>query len=104
MPADFRTIATIGRDMQAVQGIPLGRLSALEARIALIEQGGQLPQTATGTVNGVNQVFTFATAPAIIIVDQVKTLQKTSSDGTVNWTGTTTVTLSVAPTFDIFGI
>lgn len=62
-------------------------------------------QQPTGTVNGSNQVFVWATAPKVIIVDQGRPMQKVSSDGTVNWTivGTTT-TLSIAPTFDIFGI
>lgn len=58
---------------------------------------------ATGTVDGSNTSFTFISAPVIIYVDGVA-MQATSSDGTVNWTGTTSVTLSVAPTFDIFGI
>lgn len=58
-------------------------------------------QAATGTVNGSNTSFTFATAPNVIQVDGVQ-MQKTSSDGTVNWTGTTSVTLTVAPSWDIF--
>lgn len=57
----------------------------------------------SGSVNGVNTVFVFTTAPSAICVDQGRFMQKVSSDGTVNWTGTTTVTLSVAPIFDIFG-
>lgn len=60
-------------------------------------------QTATGTVDGSNTIFTFAVAPNAIMVDNV-ILRKTSSDSTVNWTGTTTITLSVAPNFDIAGI
>lgn len=55
----------------------------------------------TGTVNGGNTSFVFASAPNAISVDGVPK-QKVSSDGTVNWTGTTTVSLSVAPNFDIF--
>ena len=61
-------------------------------------------QVATGTVNGVNTVFIFATEPNVIVVDQGRTMQKTSSDGTVNWTGTTTVTLTIAPNFDIYAV
>lgn len=60
-------------------------------------------QSLTGVVNGSNQTFTWAAAPNVISVDQ-QTLQATSSDGTVNWTGTTTTVLSVAPRFDIFGV
>ncbi len=64
--------------------------------------GGSGYQAATGTVNGSNTTFSFATEPTAISVDG-QTLQKTASDGTVNWTGTTTITLAVAPTRDIFG-
>lgn len=60
-------------------------------------------QSATGTVDGSNTVFTFAVAPNAIMVDGVM-IRKTASDGTTNWTGTTSITLSVAPNFDIAGI
>lgn len=56
-----------------------------------------------GSVDGSNAVFTWASAPNAIMVDGVM-LRKVASDGTVNWTGTTTTTLSVAPNFDIAGI
>ena len=65
--------------------------------------GGTSVLTATGTVDGSNNVFTFASAPVIIIVDGVPR-QKTQSDSTANWTGTTTVTLLVAPNSDIYGL
>lgn len=61
-------------------------------------------QQPSGTVNGSNQMFVFATAPNVICVDEGRVIQKTSSDGTANWTGTTTVTLAIAPNNDIFGI
>lgn len=61
-------------------------------------------QQPTGLVNGSNQVFTWTTAPNVIVVDQGRSMQKISSDGTVNWTGTTTTTLAIAPNFDIFAI
>lgn len=57
---------------------------------------------ATGTVNGSNTSFTFTSAPKVLVVDG-RVLQKVGSDGNVNWTGTTSVTLQVAPNFDIFG-
>lgn len=60
-------------------------------------------QAATGTVDGSNTTFTFTTEPNIIVVDN-RTLRKTSSDGTENWTGTTTVVLAIAPNYDIFSI
>ena len=66
--------------------------------------GGSGYQTATGTVDGSNTVFSFSTAPNVIVVDQSRIMQQTSSDGTVNWTGTTTVTLAIAPNFDIYGV
>lgn len=65
--------------------------------------GGLSKLTATGTVNGTNTDFTFASEPSIIVADQ-RMMQKVSSDGTVNWTGTTDVSLTIAPTFDIFGL
>lgn len=61
-------------------------------------------QTPTGTVDGSNKTFVFLTAPSAISVDTGRIIQKVSSDGTVNWTGTTTVILTIAPTFDIIGI
>lgn len=67
--------------------------------------GGFSPQSPmSGAVDGINTVFEFATEPALISVDQGRFMQKTSSDSTVNWTGTTTITLLVAPTFDIFAL
>lgn len=59
-------------------------------------------QPTSGAVNGINQVFVWTTAPTVIVVDQGRPMQKVSSDGTINWTGTTTTTLAVAPNFDIF--
>ncbi len=61
-------------------------------------------QQPTGTVDGSNTVFTWTTAPQVIVVDQGRPMQKTSSDGTVNWTGTTTTTLTIAPNFDIYAV
>lgn len=65
--------------------------------------GYQVPTS--GTVDGVNQVFGWAKAPNIIVVDQGRAMQRVSSDGTINWTvvGTTT-TFSIAPTFDVYAI
>jgi hypothetical protein len=52
----------------------------------------------TGGLTGTN---TWTTAPNSIVVDGVN-MQKTRTDGTVNWTGTTTTVLTVAPSFDIY--
>lgn len=56
----------------------------------------------SGIVDGVNQTFGFATAPNVLVADEGRQMQKVSTDGTVNWTGTTTVILSVSPNFDLF--
>jgi translation elongation factor EF-1beta len=56
----------------------------------------------SGSVDGSNTVFTFASAPSVVILDNGNPMNKVSSDGTVNWTGTTTITLSQAPNFNIF--
>lgn len=59
-------------------------------------------QPVAGTPDGSIKVFVWLNAPNSITVDQGRTMQKVSSDGTVNWTGTTTTTLTLAPNFDIF--
>lgn len=64
--------------------------------------GSTTYEVPTGTVNGVNTSFVFATAPSVVVVDGVA-MQKTATDGTTNWTGTTTISLTIAPTFDVFG-
>jgi hypothetical protein len=57
----------------------------------------------TGSVDGINQVFVFATAPNAIAVDG-QLLQKVDQSGNIYWTGTTTVTLTFAPNQSVFGI
>lgn len=64
--------------------------------------GSAFQQPTSGTVNGTNATFVWATAPNTIVVDGGRTIQKVSSDGTVNWTGTTTTVLAIAPNFDVF--
>lgn len=54
----------------------------------------------SGGLSGTN---TWSTAPNSITVDNL-TLQKTSTNGQVNWTGTTTTVLTVQPTQDIFSL
>ena len=63
--------------------------------------GYQAPTS--GVVDGSNTIFAFTTAPNVLMVDGV-VIRKVTSDSTVNWTGTTTVTLTIAPNFDIAGI
>lgn len=57
-----------------------------------------------GVVNGVNTVFTFANAPSVVVLDNSTVLNKqnVAPDSSVNWTGTTTITLTQAPTINIF--
>jgi hypothetical protein len=64
--------------------------------------GYQTPTS--GDVDGSNREFVWATEPSVIVVDQGRAMQKVSSDGTENWTGTTTTTLLIAPTSDIYAI
>lgn len=54
----------------------------------------------TGGLTGTN---TWSTAPNSITVDNL-TLQKTSTNGQVNWTGNTTTVLTVQPTQDVFSL
>ncbi len=64
--------------------------------------GSAFQQPVSGAVDGVNATYTWTTAPNVIVVDQGRPMQKVSSDGTVNWTGTTVTVLTIAPNFDIF--
>lgn len=70
-------------------------------KVSAIISGGLTgyQQPLTGALN--QATFTWKTAPNVIVVDGVPK-QKVQTDGTVNWTGTTTTVLSVWPTFDIF--
>lgn len=58
----------------------------------------------SGTVNGSNTVFTFAQAPKVVILDNATVMNKQNitPDATVNWTGSTTITLTQAPNFNIY--
>lgn len=85
------------------QELRMLRVDPADGRLLISNSGGSDPQIPTGTVNGSNTVFVFASTPTVIVSDNL-TLEKVSSDGTVNWTGTTTVTMAVAPNFDIFGL
>lgn len=58
----------------------------------------------TGTVDGSNRSFVFTSAPQLIALDNGNLMNKVSSDGTVNWTGTTSVTLTQAPNSNIYGV
>ncbi len=66
--------------------------------------GSGFQQPTSGSINGINKVFDFATAPNALCIDDGRIIQQVASDGTVNWTGTTTITLAIAPIFDIFAV
>ena len=90
----------------ANQEIRMLRVDPTTGRLLITGTGGgggsgyQLP---TGTVNGVNQTFVFATAPSAITVDGA-TLQQTEQGGSVNWSGTTTVVMTIPPNNSIFAV
>lgn len=62
--------------------------------------GSSYQQPLSGGLSGIN---TWTSAPNVIFVDGIP-LQKVRTDGTVNWTGTTTTILTVKPSFDIFSL
>lgn len=66
--------------------------------IAITSSGGGFQVPLTGGLTGTN---TWAIAPNVIVVDGVPK-QKVNTDGTVNWTGTTTTVLSVQPNYDVY--
>lgn len=80
--------------------------SLVNGMLTLTTSGGGgssgFQQPTSGIVDGVNATFTWATAPNAIVVDGGRSIQKVSADGTVNWTGTTTTVLSIAPNFDVY--
>lgn len=64
--------------------------------------GGSIALPISGAIDGSNRVFVFATAPTVLVVDNQNTMRKAPNKFEVNWTGTTTVTMTVAPTTDIY--
>lgn len=103
-----QTISTGATTLNFINGtlaVPTGNDGSTINYTAPSSGGGSGFQAiSSGSVNGSNTVFTWATAPNAIVVDNGRIMQKVSSDGTINWTGTTTTTLAIAPTFDIFGV
>lgn len=59
------------------------------------------PESVAG--DGSVKIYTFSKPPSVIVVDGGRSMVRVSKDGTVNWTGTSVVTLTVGPTADIFG-
>lgn len=90
-------LGSAGQVLTVFSGLPAWRPSAGGGG------GSGFQQPATGAVNGTNVTFTWATEPSALVIDGI-TKQKVQSDSTVNWTGTTTTILTIAPNFDIFAI
>lgn len=89
-----------------VDGLTIVRLWAdpTTHRLLVDNAGSSITQlTATGAVNGVNAVFTFVSTPTFIVSDHLW-YKTTNKNGSTNWTGTTTVTMTIPPTEDIFGV
>jgi hypothetical protein len=96
--------------VSTVDNLSIVRLTADPATGALLVSttgGGSftvLP--ATGTVNGVNNVFTFTQKPSYLVLDH-GWYAPTNSNGTTNWTwniGLLQATTTIPPTEDCFGI
>jgi hypothetical protein len=88
------------------QEIRMLRVDPVTGRLKItgtVSTGTGYQQPLTGAVDGVNQTFTWATAPNILLVDGA-VIQKVQQDGTINWTGGSTTILLVAPTFSLAAI
>jgi hypothetical protein len=85
-----------------------GQIDPITGRILVETSGGsgsfsQFVLTATGAVNGLNTIFSFTSAPEIVVSDGVWYFP-TDNNGNTQWTGTTTVTMVMPPQTAIFGI
>lgn len=86
------------------QEIRMLRVDPVTGRLKVTGLGGGGSSFIQPTSGALNQAtFVWSTAPNVIFIDGVPR-QKVSTDGTVNWTGTTTTVLTIYPTFDIFGL
>lgn len=80
------------------------KFNALTGQLDLVNtstgssSGYQAPLS--GGLTGTN---TWTTAPKVIVVDNVPK-QKVNTDGSVNWTGTTTTVLALAPNYDLYAL
>ena len=86
------------------QFIRMLRVDPVTNRLLVSASGGVSSGFQVPLTGGLNQTtFTWTTAPNVIVADNVP-MQAISTDGTVNWTGTTTTILTIAPTFNIFAV
>lgn len=106
---DGNSVASAIFESSTAPGVILrGQIDPITGRILVELSGGsssfsQFVLTATGIVNGLNQTFSFISAPEIIVSDGVWYFP-TDNNGNVQWSGTTTVTMTIPPSTSIFGI
>lgn len=97
-----RTVKKGGGDIvEAGSGVTIVRSAG--KKVISVSSVASAISVPTGTVNGSNQTFVFTSAPTIVFVDGIPR-QKTENNGFENWTGATTIILTIAPTISIFGI
>lgn len=76
--------------------------ATLASAVSSVTGSFSMASVIAGTVDGSNTSFAFNIPPTVMFVDNVPR-QKVSSDTTVNWTGTTVVSiLSGPPNNDLF--
>lgn len=101
---DANSVASAIFESSSSPGVIMrGKIDPITGRILVgSAASGFAELPANGAVNGLNASFTFTQAPTYIISDHA-VYQVTNSNGSANWTGTTSVTMTVPPTEDIFG-
>jgi hypothetical protein len=91
-----------GDTVAAGSGVTITTVNGVKSISSTGGGGGSGYQTPiSGVVNGSNKTFVWAVAPNVIVVDGVP-INAISSDGSPNWTGTTTTVLTIAPNNNIF--
>lgn len=100
-------VASGQSNADSTQSLPF-LIDHITGRLLVSSTGGgsglALLTPTSGLVNGSNTTFVWTIAPSIIVNDNGNMMNQTSSDGTVNWTGTTTTVLNQAPNFNIYGL
>lgn len=82
--------------------VPVGDGSTVSYTPPSSGGGGFTLLPATGTVNGLNQTFTFTQKPTYIVADGAW-YQALDNNGATNWSGTTTITMTIPPQSAIWG-
>lgn len=101
---DGNSVASAIFESSTSPGIILrGQIDQITGRILVdsSSSSGISLLTATGTKNGLNTAFTFIQEPTVIVSDNA------TYRVNFGWTwnaGTSTATMSIAPSYDIFGI